>query len=403
MHLREAMTMAFQSLRNNRLRSILTTLGIVIGVTAVILLVGLGGAVKSGFNKSFGAFASQINISKVDGTTLGGNSRNLTDSDVKALRNSSAAPDISSVTPVVGGAATVTYNQRKYQGDVSGSTTDFLEVANRQVMVGSMFTSAQYRADAKVVLLGPDIASDLFAGNLAGAVGKQVRIERTTFKVLGVLTSDGQSDNAAVMPLGAARSYLIGGDRLDLIVVRAANVNRLGAAEDQIRSVLDSQHGIQEPSHRDYKLEAFQSQVTKMDQTLKYLTYFTVAIAGISLLVGGIGVTNIMLVSVTERTREIGIRKALGARRSAIMKQFLIEAVVLAGIGGLSGAVLGTASTLAARQIISAIAPDFGIPTVSVLAVIVSILFSLAIGFSAGGYPALRASKLRPIDALRFQ
>ena len=395
--------MALHSLRNNRLRSILTTLGIVIGVTSVILLVGLGSGVKSGFNQTFGPFASQININKVDGTALGGGSRNLTDSDALALRNLAAAPDITSVTPVVGGTATVTYDQRKYQGQVSGSTANFLEVANRDIMVGSMFTPAQDRAGAKVVLLGPEIASDLFAGKPASAIGAQIRIDRTNFKVIGVLTSDGQNDNATVMPLGAARSYLIGGDRLDLIIIRASDVNRLEAAEDEIRSILDIQHGIQEPSHRDYKLMAFQGQVTKIDQTLQFLSYFIVAIAGISLLVGGIGVTNIMLVSVTERTREIGIRKALGARRSAIMKQFLIEAVVLAGIGGLTGAVLGIASTLAAGKIISVIAPSFGVPTVSIVAVIVSTLCSLVIGFGAGGYPALRASKLRPIEALRYQ
>jgi putative ABC transport system permease protein len=140
-----------------------------------------------------------------------------------------------------------------------------------------------------------------------------------------------------------------------------------------------------------------------MDQTIRYMTYFVVMIAGISLLVGGIGVTNIMLVSVTERTREIGIRKALGARRSAIMKQFLIEAIVLAGTGGILGECFGISFTVAARQLINAVAPAFGAPTVSALAGVVSLLFSLFIGLAAGGYPALRAARLRPIEALRFQ
>jgi putative ABC transport system permease protein len=403
MYMRESTAMAFQSLRNNRLRSLLTTVGIVIGVTAVIVLVGLGDGVKSGFNHTFGAFASQINVSKVDGTTLGSDARNLTDSDVRALRNTAAAPDIASVTPVVGGPVSVTYRQARYQGQVSGSTADFLTVANRDLMAGSMFTESQYHSNAKVVVLGPEVAGALFNGSPTAAIGKQVRIERSNFRVIGVLTPDGQNDNTAIMPMGAARSYVIGGDRLVLIVVRATDPHMLGAVQDEIRTVLDTQHGIQDPSHRDYKLEAFQNQVSKMDQTLKFLTFFIVLIAGISLLVGGIGVTNIMLVSVTERTREIGIRKALGARRSAIMKQFLTEAVVLAGIGGLIGEVLGVSFTLAARQVISVLAPTFGMPTVSVVALVISMAFSLAIGLSAGGYPALRAARLRPIEALRFQ
>ena len=402
MYLREAMTMAFQSLRNNRLRSLLTTLGIVIGVAAVILLVGLGNAVKSGFNETFGAFASQINISKTSGGALGSDSRNLTYSDVRALQDTSAAPDIASVTPVVGGPATVTYGQRKYQGDVTGSTTDILEVANRTVMLGSMFTQAQYQAGERVTLLGPEIAGALF-GDPAAALGKMVRIQRTNLRLIGVLDADGQNDNATMMPLGAARRYLIGGDQLSTIIVRAADTQRLDAAEDQIRTILDRQHAIQDPSHRDYSLQAFQNQIDKMNQTITYITYFTVSIAGISLLVGGIGVANIMLVSVTERTREIGIRKALGARRGAIMKQFLIEAVVLAGVGGVLGELFGISFTLAAGKLIATVAPAFGQPTISVLAGAVALAFSLVIGLSAGGYPALRAARLRPIDALRFQ
>ena len=402
MYLREAITMAFQSLRNNRLRSLLTTLGIIIGVAAVILLVGLGNAVKSGFNETFGAFASQINISKTSGGALGSDSRNLTYSDVRALQDNSAAPDVAMVTPVVGGPATVTYGQRKYQGDVIGSTTDILEVANRTVMLGSMFTQAQYQAGERVTLLGPEIAGALF-GDPAAALGKVVRIERTNFRVIGVLDADGQNDDATMMPLGAARRYLVGGDSLATIIIRAVDTQRLDAAEDEIRTILDRQHAIQDPSHRDYSLQAFQSQIDKMNQTIQYITYFTVSIAGISLLVGGIGVANIMLVSVTERTREIGIRKALGARRGAIMKQFLIEAVVLAGVGGVLGEFFGISFTLAAGKLITAVAPTFGQPTVSVLAGSVALAFSLVIGLTAGGYPALRAARLRPIEALRFQ
>jgi putative ABC transport system permease protein len=403
MYMREATKMAFFSLRNNRLRSLLTTLGIIIGVTAVIVLVGLGNGITSGFNKTFGAFASQINVTKTSGGVLSSDARNLTDSDVRALRNRAAAPDISSVTPVVGGPATVTYQQHKYQGQVMGSSPDFLDVANRTVLDGMMFSQTQFKENAKVVVLGPEIAGALFGGNPTAALGKTVRVQRTNFRVIGILVADGQNDDATIMPLGAARRYLIGGNQLSLIVVRAVNPHTLNATQGEIRTILDRQHEIQDPSHRDYSLQAFQNQVDKMDQTIRYMTYFVVMIAGISLLVGGIGVTNIMLVSVTERTREIGIRKALGARRSAIMKQFLIEAIVLAGAGGILGEAFGISFTVAARQLINAVAPAFGAPTVSVAAGVVSLLFSLFIGLAAGGYPALRAARLRPIEALRFQ
>ncbi|HTK64100.1 MAG TPA: ABC transporter permease [Pseudonocardia sp.] len=402
MNLREAALIAARSLRMNKLRSVLTTLGIVIGVAAVILLVGLGNGMKAGFSETFGKMATQITVSKSSGSVMGKSARNLTDSDVEALRR--GVTDAASVTPLVSGTTTATYDQQKYSVSITGSTSDYLQVADRELLTGQMFTAQQEKNNARVAVLGVNVVSTLFGGDADEAIDKQIRIGRTTFTVIGVMTSDMQGDDAVVMPLGAARSYLIGGSSdVDQIIVKAASAGQVSAAQTEIQRVLDDQHHVTDPTSRDYGVRAFQNQLNDMSQTMTYMTVFIVAIAAISLVVGGIGVANIMLVSVTERTREIGIRKAIGARRSAIMKQFLIEAIALSGLGGIIGVAIGIGLTLGAAQIIPKIAPRFGAPDISLLSVLVAFLFSLLIGLLAGGYPALRASKLHPIDALRFQ
>jgi putative ABC transport system permease protein len=367
-------------MRANRMRSALTTLGIVIGVTAVIVLVGLGQGMKAGFNKSFGELATAITVDKIQGSVPGGGpARDLRDSDVTALADKKAAPAI-------------------------GSTTNYLTVNNREMVLGSMYTEADMKTNAKVVLLGPNPVADLYGGNAGEALGSTIRIDRASFKVIGILKSDGYSDDIALMPLGSARAYLIGGgDKITSMAVKARSIAEVPAAVDQATQILSDRHNIREKSKIDFKITALQNQLDQINQFLTFLTLFIIAVAGISLLVGGIGVANIMLVSVTERTREIGIRKAIGARRSAIMKQFLIESVVLAGVGGLFGIVLGVGLTLTGAAIIPKVAPDFGTPEVSIVAIAVAIGVSLIIGLVAGGYPALRAARLQPIEALRFQ
>ena len=405
MNVQEAFAIAMNSLRVNRLRSALTTLGIIIGVSAVIVLVGLGDGIKNGFNTQFGALGNQITIAKINGSVPGGGlAKELKDSDVTALRNRTAAPDIDSVTPVVTGTELISVNQTQFRAAVQGSTPNYLTIVARDLVVGSMFTEAQAKANARVVVLGPNAVATLFGGNAGAAVGSTVRISRSNFQVIGVLKSNGQADDAAVMPLGAARAYLVGGnDTINQMTVKATSTTTVPQALNEIYQVMDSRHNIRDPASRDYNATALQSLLDQANTFLTYLTLFTVAVAAISLVVGGIGVANIMLVSVTERTREIGIRKAIGARRSAIMKQFLIESTMLAGIGGFVGILIGTAITVAAQVIIPKVAPDFGAPTVSIGAVALSFAVSLLIGLIAGGFPANRAARLQPIEALRYQ
>ncbi len=404
MNLKEALTIAMRGLRANRLRSALTTLGIVIGVTAVIVLVGLGDGMKAGFNKSFGELATAIIVKKVEGSVPGGGkARDLKMADVNALSDKTKAPDVATVIPVIGGDALATRDSTTFRTSVAGSTTDYLSVNNREIVAGSMFTEEQARTSAKVVLLGPNPVASLYGGDAGKAIGSDIRLDRATFKVIGVLKTDGNNDDIALMPLQTARANLKGGDSITTMAIKATSVATVPAAVDQITKILSDRHNIKDQSKRDFDVTALQGQLDQINQFIFFLSLFIVAVAGISLVVGGVGVANIMLVSVTERTREIGIRKAIGAPRRAIMKQFLIESTVLAGLGGLVGVVLGVGITLVGAAVIPNVAPDFGAPQVSAPAIVVAFVVSLAIGLIAGGYPAFRAAKLRPIEALRYQ
>jgi len=349
MHFREALTIAARSMRANRMRSALTTLGIVIGVTAVIVLVGLGQGMKAGFNKSFGELATAITVDKIQGSVPGGGpARDLRDSDVTALADRKAAPAIGSVIPVVIGEGIVQHGPgNQFRAQITGSTTNYLTVNNREMVLGSMYTEADMKTNAKVVLLGPNPVADLYGGKAGEALGSTIRIDRASFKVIGILKSDGYSDDIALMPLGTARAYLVGGgDKITSMAVKARSIAEVPAAVDQATQILSDRHNIREKSKIDFKITALQNQLDQINQFLTFLTLYIIAVAGISLLVGGIGVANIMLVSVTERTREIGIRKAIGARKSAIMKQFLIEAVVLTGLGGVAGVIIRSSTGL---------------------------------------------------------
>ena len=406
MNIWEAARIALRGLRSNRLRSVLTMLGIIIGVAAVILLVAFGNGLQSYINAAFGPLANQITISKSQGNVSGnGTPKDLTDNDVNALRNKSKAPDILSVTPVVSGNANVqATGGGSMRGSIQGSTADYFEVNDRDLLVGDTFDEQQVRNKAKVAVVGSDVVATLFGGDAGGALGKEVRVGRTTFRVIGVLEENGQGDNAVIMPLGAARSYLLGGgETVNSMTLRATSVGTVDAAAEQATQILYTRHNIRDPDDRDFTVQKLQALLNQSSQVLSFVTLFTAAVAGISLVVGSIGVANIMLVTVTERTREIGIRKAIGARRRAILQQFLIEAMMLSGIGGIIGILIGIGLSVAAGLILPAVIQDFPTPVVSVGSVILSFSISLLIGLVAGGYPANRAARLRPIEALRYQ
>ena len=401
MNLLEALRIALRSLRANRLRSVLTTTGIVIGVSAVIVLVALGNGIQAGFTEQFASLTTQIRITPSEGDR---SAQPLTDADVKAISDRALAPSVATVSPIVTGSALLQpRGEAGYRTGITGTTANYAGVTDLELVTGSYFDEQQERSKAKVVVLGPRPVTELFGGNAGEAIGQRIRIGRTTFRVIGV-AKPAQQDDVAYMPLESARSYVLGGDDdLNAVIVVATSGADVSAAQGQVTAILDDRHNITDTTERDFSAQAQQDFIDQASQFLTFLTLFTTAIAGISLVVGGIGVANIMLVSVTERTREIGIRKAIGATRRAILQQFLLESTVLAGLGGTLGVAIGLGLSVAAAAVLPRAVADFPAPVVSPGSVVLALGVSLLIGLVAGGYPANRAARLRPIEALRYQ
>jgi putative ABC transport system permease protein len=408
MKLSETLLSALRSVRSNGLRSALTTLGIIIGVAAVIILVSLGNGMKAGFDTQFSRLANQITITSASGAVPGGGvARNLTDQDVTALENTQQAPDIASVTPSMTGSVSLTAGQAQEKASMVGATENYLDILDRSTEVGTWFTPDQESGDAKVAVIGEQAVGLLWGpdANLDQVVGSTLRINHTTFTVTGVLTPDGQNDNVVMVPFGTSRAYLVGNhaDEVNQVIVKSTSADTVNLASTEATTILDKQHYIKTPTDQDFTVHANATLLTQRTQFITYLTLFVTAIAAVSLLVGGIGVANIMLVSVTERTREIGIRKAIGATRSAVLTQFLTEAVMLTGLGGVVGVLTGVGITLGAGVIMPKVVASFPAPMLTASPVVIAFAVSLIIGLAAGGYPAYRAARLRPIEALRFE
>ena len=440
MNLGVALRFAVRGIAANKLRSMLTTLGILIGVSAVIILLSVGtgstAAVKKriaalgtstltvnrsasgngraggggggGFGGGGGGFAARggggAAAAGGSSTTTGTRTRttDLTMADAVALTDKTELPDVGLVAPVetassvVAGYTGVTHTV----GTFIGSTPDYFAIENYTVANGSLFSDSDYTSRRSVVVLGSTVADDLF-GNGATAIDKTIQLNGSNFTVVGVLTSKGSSagntdqDDLAILPLTTTEDEFTGTTTsLSSIVVTATSTNTLDAAEGEIESVLDSRHKVTATT-RDYTVRNASSLVATATSTTKTLTVLLGAVAAISLLVGGIGVMNIMLVTVTERTREIGIRKAIGAKRSDIVVQFLSEAVLLSVIGALVGVVIGL------------IGSQFRIvgvqPVVATWSVFLAFGVAVTIGLFFGIYPANRAASLKPIDALRYE
>lgn len=380
-------------------------LGIIIGVAAVILLVAIGNGVQSSVNAKIQPLANLITIVPSIGNVPGGAPpKDLIDGDVMALQKQ--VPDAAFVLPATTSQALAETETTKFRSRVVGSTEPWLEVNNRDLQVGTFFNEAQVRSTARVVVIGPTVATTLF-GDAQAALGQTIRINHQAFKVIGVMQTVGQpGDNDTVMPLNTARRYVSGGgDKLNQIIVQATQAAAVPAAETEVINVLTDRHRIKDPAKRDFEVQSLRDRLDTFNQVLRILTLFTASVAAISLVVGGIGVLNIMLVSVTERTREIGIRKAIGATRRAILQQFLVESIVLAGLGGVIGVLVGIGLSVLGARLAPAFGPNLGTfaPAVTLTSVVLSFGISLAIGLVAGGYPANRAARLRPIEALRYE
>lgn len=395
----EVLRSAVRGLLANKLRSGLTMLGVLIGVGSVILLVAYGNG---------SARQVQQNIAQLGTNTLtvvsdptGGNpayDHDLTMDVVRALDDETLAPDVRSVTPQVQSSQTLTYGDASYDASVVGTSTTYFAATNSPVAAGRAFTADDVRDRRKVVVLGATVAGELFGGG--NPIGGQVTIAGSPFLVIGVLEDKGSSGfadtgDSVVAPLQTVQDTMTGYGPVDQVVVQATSAETVSLAEAEVSQILDQRLHNTDPANPPYRILNPSQLQEALTATTRTFTILLGAIAAISLLVGGIGITNIMLVTVTERTREIGIRKALGAGRGAILGQFLAEATLLSLLGG----VLGTAVAVAASQFTIAGVRPVVVPSSVALALGVS----LAIGVFFGGYPANRAATLQPIQALRYE
>jgi len=402
-HFNETLRIALHCMRAGRLRTVLTMLGIVLSISLVIAMHGVNMGVKRSYGEALDSLVSPITVASVSAVKPGGNgARTLTDDDVASLSQQSDPSVIRKVIPMLNGQAGIRRGATVRKGAVLGTSTDYLSFNNGAVAAGSMFTEDQYRDSARVTLLGSTLAAALFGDNTAAAVGSTIFIGRQEFTVIGVLAVVGRADFTAMMPMTTARSLLYGSRRaINGIGVLATDMDEVPSAITRIREIMDRLHYIDEPSHRDFSISVTQNNITTAAGLLTVLDWLTLGVTAIALLIGALGLANIMLITVTDRTHEIGIRKAIGARRGAILRQFLIEAVLIAGIGGLLGVALGIGATVTGQHLLPRFAPMWGVPVLSIPAIGIAFGISLIIGLLAGCYPAVRAARLCPMDALR--
>jgi len=379
-------------------------IGIVVSVSVVVILAGLVSGLNSTYRTAFDAVGQGITVTRSAAATPGGNGpRSLLDSDVEALRRQVDPSLIASVVPMVSGAAMMRHGADNYRANVVGATSAYLQLNHISVVAGTVFTDSQYRGGVRVVLIGPALVTSLFGGSPSSALGAMVKIGRLTFQVVGLLGPDGQGDATALMPMTTARSFLFGGMRtVSGIGVLATNLDTVRPAVNQLNIILDHEHFVKDPTQRDFSVNFLPSWLAAGDGLLSLLLWFSGGVTAIALFIGALGLANIMLITVTERTREIGVRRAIGARRGAILRQFLIESMMIAGSGGLIGVALGVGATLVGRIILTRLAPLYGLPQVSLEAVVLAFGISLLIGLISGVYPAIRAARLHPWDALRY-
>lgn len=413
MNLAENIRLSIRALMANKLRALLTMLGIIIGVAAVITLLSVGKGVESFVVGEFEDLGNNLlfifpgQLEPGQGPLRPGGS-GLTNDDVVALTDSLRAPDVVAVVPEYDRLASVTRGRYEARTTIAGTSPNYPAVRNFYPIAGDFFSEQDMSSNARVAVLGQTVYEDLFPdGELP--IGQTIKINNTNFKVIGLMEEKGGSgfndqDNLVLIPLNTAQRRLFpsrrpdGKFRVDFIFAQAISDERQDSAIAEIESILREKHNIDFQDEDDFTVLSQTELVGAFSQITRILTAFLGLIAGISLLVGGIGIMNIMLVSVRERTREIGLRKAVGAKRKDILWQFLVEAIVLAIMGGLIGLAIGVAASLFISRLSDSLQP-----TVAWDSVALAIAFSAAVGLFFGIYPASRAARLNPIDALRYE
>ena len=401
---KESFLMAWASLIANKMRSILTMLGIIIGVAAVIALVSIGNGVKQDIQNSISSLGSNLlmvmpGAPRTPGVRpSAGSMKSLKVSDYEAI---SKLDGVKAASPMTNGSYVVIYQNKNWTTSVSGVSYNYLDVNNWSMKSGRFLSEKNVQNRERVAVVGKTVVKNLFGDE--DPVGAEIRVKNIPFRIIGVLNSKGSGamgndqDDMVIIPYTTAMDRVEGVDYLRMIYVVGKDENGIDRLQSDIENLLRVRHGIKDTNLDDFNIQNMNSIMETMEETTGTLTLFLGAVAAISLVVGGIGIMNIMLVSVTERTREIGVRKALGATYSVIVTQFLIEAVVISLMGGIIGIILGIGSS-------KLIGMASGMSTViSIPTIVMSFAFSMAIGLIFGIYPARKAAKLNPIDALHYE
>ena len=408
MNLTQILIEALESLGANKMRSGLTILGIVIGVAAVIAMLGVGNGAQASITGSINDIGTNILFvfSGNDDADVR-NPRPLTIKDAEALEDPFAAPSVQAVAPVVQGQHEISGGGEKTIVQVNGVVPVHAQVRNETLSEGEFISEAHLLGRASVAIIGQDTADAIF-GRKSGLVGETIRVDGQPFRIIGVLESKGggmmgSQDNRVLIPLTTSQSRLKGGssENVDIIYVQAVSAEAVPSAAEEVSQILRTRHR-NEVGVDDFTVFTQQDFLSTAESITGVFTIFLGGIAAISLLVGGIGIMNIMLVSVVERTREIGLRKALGARKSDILTQFLAESSLLSGLGGIIGIILGWMLALGIEQISILLDSPFK-TAISLDSILLATLFSAAIGLFFGIYPANRAAGLEPVEALRYE
>ena len=405
MKLKVLVRLAVQSILKNRMRALLTMLGIIIGVAAVIVMVAVGYGARSRIREQINSLGTNMIVITPGASTTSGVSQGaqafatLTLADADKIR--SQGQTVAAVSPVIVGRSQVIAAGGNWRTAINGVDADYQTIRDWQTDAGSFFEPDDVRAARSVAVLGRTVAQRIFADQ--EPVGQEIQIAALRFKVVGVLSPKGQtasgsdSDDVILIPYTTASTRLTGRPRIPQILASTASEGDLPAAQDEIRTLLRESHHIGSGDDDDFTVRNQTDLATAAESSTRVMTLLLAAIASISLLVGGIGIMNIMLVSVTERTREIGIRLAIGARGSDVLTQFLVESIVMGILGGVGGLVLGVTSA-------KVLAHFTGWETViSPLVMLVAVGFSGAVGVFFGYYPARKAASLNPIEALRYE
>jgi putative ABC transport system permease protein len=398
---------AVRALVRNKMRAALTMLGIIIGVSAVIAMVSIGQGAQASVQAQIESIGTNLLFVSAGAQNVGGvrsgtgdtGTNTLTVEDLDAIKRE--VPSVSMVTPTVNARSQLVSGNANWNTSVQGVSEQYPDVRKWTVQSGEFFTDADVRTASRVIVIGQTVGDNLFPG--ADPVGQTLRVMNLPFRVVGVMKRKGQDqqgrdqDDIAFAPYTTVQKKVLGSPRLQIAYVSAISQDATYTAQSQITELLRQRHKLTANEANDFTVRNMTDIADAANETSNTMTWLLACIAGVSLLVGGIGIMNIMLVSVTERTREIGIRMAIGARSSAVRSQFLIESIVLSLTGGLFGIVLGVIVSLAIPKML-------GWPTlVSTMAIVGSAIFSVAVGVFFGYYPARKAAALDPIEALRYE